>query len=211
MSPPIPRPLAAATPTRARRGRPSRRADIYAAALRLFRRNGFHATSINDIGDEAGVAGTAVYSHFSTKQGVLAEAIRDGASRIADGIRPVLGREGSSEEAALEDLVRAYVRVVLENADLNACYVLESRNLDTDVAAPLRRKERLLRSAWQERLLRVRPELTADEAMAMVQMAIFSVLALCVHRNKIDPDALQAQAVAFVLGALRGPVVTPQD
>ncbi len=206
MCPPTPRAAASVSGAPAKRGRPSRRAEIFAAALRLFRENGFHATSINDIGSEAGVAGTAVYSHFSTKQGVLAEAIGEGADRIAEGMRAALTAAGATPEVALERLVRAYVRVVLENADMNACYVLESRNLDADVAEPLRRKERSLRAAWRQRLMAVRPELSKDEAQALVQMAIFSVLALCLHRNRIEASALEARATAFVLGALSGPV-----
>ena len=192
----------------ARRGRPSRRADIFSAALRLFRERGFHATSINDIGTEAGVAGTAVYSHFATKQELLKEAIREGADRIAAGMKEAVSSDPQTPEAALEDLVRAYVRVVLDNADMNACYVLESRNLDADVGEPLRRRERTLREAWRRRLLAVRPDLSQAEARLRVQMAVFSVVALCVHRSRMERGALVEQATSFVLGALDSPVPT---
>jgi len=211
MSPTTPRARAArrAPETPARRGRPSRRAEIFAAALRLFRERGFHATSINDIGEAAGVAGTAVYSHFATKQEVLAEAIREGAGRIGAGIAEALAEEADSPDVALANLVRAYVRVVLENADMNACYVLEARNLETDVRQPLVRSERLLRDAFLRRLRDVRPELDDDQARTLVQMAIFAVVALCVHRTRIDRDTLVEQATSFVLGALHSPVPNP--
>jgi len=206
-----PRPLdakGAASP--ARRGRPSRRAPIFAAALRLFRERGFHATSINDIGDAAGVAGTAIYSHFSTKQELLAEAIREGARRIRESVRGALADDTQPPSAALEALVRAYVRVVLENADMNACYVLESRNLAPDVRAPLLRGERGLREAWRDQLMAVRPELSREQARTMVQMAVFAVVGLCVHKNRIDRVDLVELATAQVLGALHSPVpVTP--
>jgi len=215
MTPPTPRTErrsdAPAAPAPARRGRPSRRADIFAAALRLFRERGFHATSINDIGAEAGVAGTAIYSHFATKQELLEEAIREGAGRIATGLREALADEAQSPKDALENVVRAYVRVVLENADMNACYVLESRTLDAGVGEPLRRKERALRETWRHRLLAERPELTPAEAQLRVQMAIFSVVALCLHRNRMERTALIEQATSFVLGALYSPVPTPHS
>ncbi|MDH3685420.1 MAG: TetR/AcrR family transcriptional regulator, partial [Myxococcales bacterium] len=194
MTPPTPRTErrsdAPAATAPARRGRPSRRADIFAAALRLFRERGFHATSINDIGAEAGVSGTAIYSHFATKQELLEEAIREGAGRIATGLREALADEAQSPKAALENVVRAYVQVVLENADMNACYVLESRTLDAGVGEPLRRKERALRETWRQRLLAERPELTPAEAQLRVQMAIFSVVALCLHRHRMERAAL---------------------
>lgn len=208
MSPTTPRPARRAPEPPARRGRPSRRPEIFAAALRLFRERGFHATSINDIGDEAGVAGTAVYSHFATKQEVLAEAIREGAGRIQVGMTEALAGEAQTPEAAHESLVRSYVGVVLDNADMNACYMLESRNLDPEVRQPLLRKERSLRNTWRDRLLAVRPELSRDEAQTLVQMAIFSVVALCVHRNRLERTALVELATSFVLGALYSPVPT---
>jgi hypothetical protein len=54
----------------------------------------------------------------------------------------------------------------------------------------------------------VRPDLSRDQAQTMVQMAIFSIVALCVHRNRIERAALVEQATAFVLGALYSPVPT---
>ena len=145
-----------------KRGRPSRRADIFASALRLFRERGFHATSINDIGERAGVAGTAVYSHFETKQDLLAEAIQEGARRIRDGVSGVADDRSLPPDVALEALVRAYVGVVLDNADMNACYVLEARSLRAEVRDPLVRGERSLRALWCDRLLALRPELSHE-------------------------------------------------
>lgn len=205
-------PTSARSPRRAaaeppRRGRPSRRAEIFAAALRLFRERGFHATSVNDIGAEAGVAGTAVYAHFATKQDVLAEAIREGARRIGEGVEEAVADASQTPCEALAGLVRAYVRVVLDNADMYACYVLEARDLGADVRRSMVRGERKLRSMWRQRLQAVRPELTDEQAQTMVQMATFGLVALCVHRNRIDREQLEALATAQVLGALESPVM----
>ena len=194
------------TPPPAKRGRPSRRSAIFASALRLFRERGFHATSINDIGADAGVAGTAIYSHFATKQELLAEAIREGARRIREGMSGALANDAKDPEAALENLVRAYARVVLENADMNACYVLESRNLASEVREPLLRSERSLRKTWRLQLMAVRPDLSTGQARTMVQMAIFAIVALCVYRNRIEHGELVELATSQVMGALRSPV-----
>jgi AcrR family transcriptional regulator len=201
---PLPEPTPAQAP--ARRGRPSRRPAIFASALRLFRERGFHATSINDIGADAGVAGTAIYSHFATKQELLAEAIREGVKRIKAGVAGSLADGAETPERALEEMVRAYVRVVLENADMNACYVLESRNLEPDVRQPLLRSERGLNDLWSRRLLEVRPELSREQARAMVQMAVFAIVALCVHRNRLDREELVELATAQVMGGLSSPL-----
>jgi AcrR family transcriptional regulator len=206
MTPTSPQAARGASAPATRRGRPSRREPIFEAALRLFRERGFHATSINDIGAAAGVAGTAIYSHFANKQELLTEAIREGARRIREGLLAAGVETAPTPEAALLELVRAYVRVVLDNADMNACYVLESRNLDVAVREPLLRSERRLRETWRDRLLAVRPELTRDQAQTMVQMAVFALVALCVHRNRIPHEELVELATAQVMGALRSPV-----
>ena len=192
----------------AKRGRPSRRADIFAAALRLFRKQGFHATSLNDIGAAAGVAGTAIYAHCKTKQTLLTDAIAEGADRIRQGMVDALADETQSPAARLERLTRAYVEVVLENADMNACYVLEARYLGDTARGRLVRGERGLRKLWEDALLALRPELSSDQARVMVQMAIFAVVALCVHQSRIEHAQLVELATAQVLGALHGPIPT---
>ena len=98
--------------------------------------------------------------------------------------------------------------VVLENADMNACYVLESRNLDAEVRQPFLRSERGLRDLWCQQLQKLRPELSSQQARTMVQMAVFAVVGLCVYRNRMARAELIELATAQVLGALRGPVST---
>jgi hypothetical protein len=94
---------------------------------------------------------------------------------------------------------------------MNACYVLESRNLEADVREPLLRAERGLRGAFRRQLLALRPEVSPEQARTMVQMAIFAVAALCVHANRIEHDQLVELATAQVLGALRSPVPSSQS
>jgi AcrR family transcriptional regulator len=50
----------------------ARRAQLLAAAARLFRRHGFNGVGIDDIGAAAGVSGPAIYRHFRGKQALLA-------------------------------------------------------------------------------------------------------------------------------------------
>ena len=207
--PSVSQPVESAPSASPRRGRPSRRAQIFASALRLFRERGFHATSINDIGADAGVAGTAIYSHFATKRDLLAEAIREGARRIHDAVMRATADDERRPEEALEDLVRAYVEVVVDNADMNACYVLEARNLETATREPMVRGERGLHAIWRRTLRAARPELDEDQARVMVQMALFSLVAICVHRNRFDRDTLVGLATSQLLGALHGPVPVP--
>ena len=127
--------------TGAKRRGPSRREAIFEAALRSFRERGFHATSINDIGAASGITGPAIYRHFSSKEEVLGEAIREGTRRIAAATYDAMTSEDLGPAEALEALVRAYVRVALENADIFTAFMLEARHLGDEFRKPLRRKD----------------------------------------------------------------------
>jgi len=192
-------------PSGVRRGGPGRKQAIFAAALRLFRERGFHGTAINDIGAAAGVTGPALYRHFSGKDEVLSEAIRDGSRRIAEATRGAVDATGLSPREALDALVRSYVGVALENADVYAAYVLESRHLPDHLRAPIRRAERRHREEWERLLLGVRPDLDAQVAATLVRMAIFSVVSLCMVPSRVDPADLVELASGRVMAMLLSP------
>ena len=183
----------------------ARRQAILRAALRLFRERGFHGTSINEIGAAAGVTGPALYRHFSGKGEVLSEAIREGSRRIAAATRDALRSERTDPEQALEALVRSYVDVALDNADIYTAYMLEARHLEPDSRTPLRRSELRHRDDWKRMVLAVHPEMDAEEARTMVKMAMFAVTSLCMEPNRLDRTALVEMATARVMALLLAP------
>ena len=65
--------------------RADRRAEILAAAARLFAANGFHATSMADIIGEAGLSAGAVYRYFPSKEDLVA-AVAETALSAADEV-----------------------------------------------------------------------------------------------------------------------------
>ncbi len=175
---------------------------IFAAALRLFRERGFHGTSINDIGKAAGVTGPALYRHFKGKGEILAEAIREGSRRIAAGTRAAIDASPGPPLATLESLVRAYVDVALDNADIYTAYVLEARHLDPDLRKPLRRSAQRHRDEWVRVLLAACPELDPEEAKVRVKMAIFAVTSLCMEPSRLERRALVELAAGRLLALL---------
>ena len=80
--------------------RAERRAHIMAAARRCFVREGFHASSMQDLVGEAGMSSGAVYRYFASKDAVI-EAI---AADNLDQVVAVLARaiaDGASPQAAI--------------------------------------------------------------------------------------------------------------
>lgn len=87
--------------------RPSRRADIIDAAIRLFARKGFVDTSIADVADESEVVVTAVYYHFSGKEELFSAAVNRVFELINDVVEAARATEPEGGAAALDAVIDA--------------------------------------------------------------------------------------------------------
>jgi AcrR family transcriptional regulator len=54
----------------------SRRDDLIDAAMRVFYRRGFHASSLDDIQKEGGISRPTLYNHFKSKDELIVAAMR---------------------------------------------------------------------------------------------------------------------------------------
>ena len=91
--------------------RDARRDQILSAARRCFLRDGFHATSMQDLFAEAGLSSGAVYLYFPGKDDVIVAIAEENMRDIVAMIHDVaIRRPGSSAGATMADvleLVRA--------------------------------------------------------------------------------------------------------
>jgi TetR/AcrR family transcriptional regulator, fatty acid metabolism regulator protein len=77
-----------------------KRRQILDAAIRVFARQGFHATRVSDIADEAGVAYGLVYHYFKSKDEVLNELFSERWSLLLAAIEEA-DAEGAAPRAKL--------------------------------------------------------------------------------------------------------------
>ena len=75
--------------SRAQRLREERRSQILRTALALFAERGYHATSIQDIIEAAGVARGTFYLYFESKRAIFAELLDDFFATLAGAVRRV--------------------------------------------------------------------------------------------------------------------------
>lgn len=73
--------------------RDARREQILAAARRCFLRDGFHATSMQDLFAEAGLSSGAVYSYFASKDDVIVAIAEENLSGVTEMIRTVAAQQ----------------------------------------------------------------------------------------------------------------------
>lgn len=79
---------------------------ILQAAIGLFAQNGFHATSISQIAETAGVSKGLSYNYFKSKDELLLAIINDATEKMVT-VAKGMGREGNYEEtlrAFLDDI-----------------------------------------------------------------------------------------------------------
>jgi AcrR family transcriptional regulator len=108
---------------------------ILSTALRLFARDGYHATSIRDIGDALGLKAANLYDHFTSKEHLLAELVRIGHAEHLRALQhAVIHADGPI--AQLQALVRAHVRVHAEYAMLSTVASSEMHALSPELVAP---------------------------------------------------------------------------
>jgi AcrR family transcriptional regulator len=84
--------------------RDARRDQILAAARRCFLRDGFHATSMQDLFAEAGLSSGAVYSYFASKDDMILAIAEENMRGVVETIRTVATqRPDSSAGAAIAE------------------------------------------------------------------------------------------------------------
>jgi AcrR family transcriptional regulator len=75
------------------------RAQVLAAAARVFARNGFHATSLESVADEAGFSRGAVYYNFADKEELFLELLDRRCAERAQDLREVFADTDADVDA----------------------------------------------------------------------------------------------------------------
>jgi AcrR family transcriptional regulator len=148
-----------------------RREVLLGAAIRLFRERGYHAVSIEDIGQRAGINASSVYRYFPGKAELLAAAFYRASERVAEATTAALAGARDNGEA-LRRMTESYVELTFERSDLVTVYLAENNNLPESDRHELRKVQRLHVEEWVRLLLFLRPELTASEARVLTHAAL---------------------------------------
>jgi TetR/AcrR family transcriptional regulator, transcriptional repressor of aconitase len=98
-------------PKVSQRHRDLRREQILAAARRCFLRDGFHATSMQDLFAEAGLSSGAVYGYFASKDDVIVAIAEENLLAVTEMIHSAAtrqpGRPAGAVLADVMDMLRA--------------------------------------------------------------------------------------------------------
>ncbi|WP_018330710.1 TetR/AcrR family transcriptional regulator [Actinomycetospora chiangmaiensis] len=152
-------------------GAPTRRRDqILVEAARLFARHGFHGTSIDGIGAAAGVSGPAIYRHFPSKEGLLAEMLVGISEYLLDGARAIITAHPDPGER-LTALIDFQVDFALHRPELITVQDRDLASLPDDSRRRVRALQRAYVEVWEDVIARVGPPRSTDEVRTAAHAA----------------------------------------
>jgi AcrR family transcriptional regulator len=181
--------------------RPYRRDQILQVAITLFHERGYHATGMDDIGEAAGITGSAIYRHFKSKEDILTAALTESTDQILGKVHEIV-ETSPSPEATLERLARNFIRAVLNNPALAAIVVGEVRTLAPPARATVDRAFRLHTEEWVHALSQLRPELSDGELRVLIVAAFGLFESMTKFDSGLDAAAVEELLVSMAMQGL---------
>lgn len=158
----------------------ARRQQILDAAGRCFVRNGFHATSMQDVIIEAGLSVGAVYRYFKSKNDIIDATAEQYAGQLQAAFAALVG-----EDRPLVEIMQAGIGII-------------------DAATGPEGPMRLAAQVWAEALRDDRVAVTAKRIYTRLRDNFVEVARHAVQTGDLpdgtDPDAAGAALFSLILG-----------
>lgn len=105
------------------------RNDILDAAAQVFRKKGYHGASMSSIANAVKLQKASLYHHVASKQEILLALLERALGMLIEQISEI-SSEPMPADRKLRQMIRRYLSVLAENADLTAVLLFEHRSLD---------------------------------------------------------------------------------
>jgi len=193
-------------PTSRRSAKAARTDSLLNAASRLFADRGFHGVSIEQLAKTVGISGPALYRHFSSKDALLAEVLRDISRRLLDGGMARVGDAASPQEA-LESLIDFHTDFSLTEPERIRVQDRDFANLSAEAAHDVRHLQREYIELWVDVLQDCDAALDAATARLKVQ-ACFGLLNSTPHSARGGDSAQIKDVLTAMARAALAPSVS---
>ncbi|WP_433367768.1 TetR/AcrR family transcriptional regulator [Actinoplanes sp. CA-142083] len=179
----------------------TRRAEILAAAIPLFARDGFANVTNAQIAEAVGLAPSAIYRHYPGKVDILVAACLQAAGLLAQAVDRSLQRAAGPREAVVA-LAAAYVAYSFEHNALTSVAEAEVAGLPPDLQRPVILAQREHIAVWEQQLRLARPELDPRQARLLVHAGFGVVVEAGRALRWQDAPGHRDAVTALVIGAL---------
>lgn len=127
-----------------------RREQILSIAARLIARQGYSATTVRDIADEAGILSGSLYHHFPSKEAILQEILRAFLTGLRESFAAIVAEELSPRET-VDRLIGHAFHTIETQPDQVALYQNELSFLGSQPGFEFVREERVqIEELWIE-------------------------------------------------------------
>lgn len=182
-----------------------RRRQLLDTAVTVFAERGFHATSMNDVAEAAGVTKPVLYQHFSSKRDLFIELLSDIGDELRDTIAKATA-DAAGPRQQIEQGFRAYFRFVNEHTDSFRVLFGAGARRDPEFASFARAVETSIADAIAELIVvdgqpAAHRSLLAHSIVGMTESASRHWLA---HDREPDVDTLADQLAQLAWSGMRG-------
>lgn len=181
-----------------------RRSQLLEVAIRLFAEHGFHATSMDDIAEAAGVTKPVVYQHFPSKRALYRELLDDVDRQLTERLLDATSHATTGRER-VQDGFAAYFRYVASHRDAFRLLFGASVRNDAEFATVAESTiERIADLIAQLIDIDAGPEHRRTLAHAMVGMAEATSRRVANDEGEDDPERLARWLGEMAWFGLRG-------
>lgn len=155
---------------------PDRARQILQVAERLFSKQGFFATSMDDIADAIGLTKPAIYHYFKAKDDILVQIRQRNIDEMLELARPVLDSDAAAVNK-LRAILIAHTNRVITRRSVNKIYFEEASAVTGARARPIARAE----EGYEEDLRKLYAQGIADGELRDVDpgIAVATILGSC--------------------------------
>jgi len=182
----------------------ARRRQLLDSAVEAFAERGFHATSMNDVAEAAGVTKPVLYQHFRSKRQLYSELLEDVGMSLRTRIEAAT-RDSGGPRQQVEAGVAAYFRFVDERRSAFTLLFGSGARRDVEFAETVSRVEDAV-AEWVATLIDadVDDEHRRTLAYGVVGLAEVTSRSWVTGTLKADPDVLAAHVADLAWRGLRG-------
>jgi AcrR family transcriptional regulator len=181
-----------------------RRRQLLDTALPVFAAKGFHATSMNDVADAAGVTKPVLYQHFVSKRQLYLELLDDVGARLGSRLAEAT-RSAETPHQQVAQGFAAYFRFVAEERAAYQLLFGGGSRRDTEFAEAVRQVEGQLAAT-------IAALIDADIDPVHQRVLAFAIIGIAEGTSRhwidadldLDPELLAREVADLAWAGLRG-------
>ena len=185
-----------------------REEQVRAAALRLFKEKGYHATSMRDIANAVGINKGSLYSYIKTKEDLLIPVFEQAMGVLLAQIEQITADRALTPTERLKRAIHAHVSAVANNLDVLTVYLSEWRQLATESLATNRMQRERYAALFHDIL---RDGIAAGEFRTMdSRIVMLGVIGMCNYLfrwyrpdGRLTPDQVADELIEMVMRGVK--------